>query len=342
MLDWFQDAARRCLVVAEIGQAHDGSLGMAHAYIDAVADAGAGAIKFQTHIASAESTPAEPWRVRFSSQDASRFDYWKRMEFAPTAWAELAAHAAERQLVFLSSPFSIEAVDLLEGVGMAAWKIGSGETTNLALLKRVAETGRPVLLSSGMSTWDELDTAVDTIRSAGAPLLVFQCTSAYPTPADRVGLNVLAELRARYGCPVGLSDHSGQPHAGLAAVALGADMIEVHVTWSRACFGPDVPASLLLPELKQLVEGTAFIQTALRNPIDKEQAATSLAALKQTFEKSIVALRPLPAGTQLTAADLGLKKPGTGLPAADLPGVLGRTLRVGIEVDALLRLEDLE
>jgi N,N'-diacetyllegionaminate synthase len=125
-----------CLIVAEVAQAHDGSLGMAHAYIDAIADAGANAVKFQTHIAAAESTPQEPWRIKFSQQDATRYDYWQRMEFTETQWLGLKDHAGERGLIFLSSPFSIEAVDLLSRVGVAAWKVPSGETSNTPMHPR--------------------------------------------------------------------------------------------------------------------------------------------------------------------------------------------------------------
>src|SRR5258706_2048327 len=140
-----------CLIIAEVAQAHDGSLGLAHAFIDAIAAAGADAVKFQTHIAAAESTPAEPFRVKFSKQDASRYEYWKRMEFTEDQWRGLAEHARERGILFVSSPFSIEAVDLLERVGMPMWKIPSGETSNAMLLDRILDTGAPVLLSTWMS-----------------------------------------------------------------------------------------------------------------------------------------------------------------------------------------------
>jgi len=145
--------AGECLVIAEIAQAHDGSLGAAHAYIDAVARTGADAIKFQTHIAQAESLPTEPWRVRFSLQDASRYDYWRRMEFTEEQWVGLALHAQERGLTFLSSPFSFRAAALLAKIGVPAWKVGAGEITNIPFLEMLARTGKPVLLSSGFASW---------------------------------------------------------------------------------------------------------------------------------------------------------------------------------------------
>jgi N-acetylneuraminate synthase len=260
---WFEDSSSRCLIIAEVAQSHDGSLGTAHAYIDAVARAGADAVKFQTHIAAAESTPEEPWRVHFSPQDATRYDYWKRMEFTEDQWKGLAEHARRSGLVFLSSAFSLEAVEMLERVGVPAWKVGAGEVTNLPMLERMARTGKPVLLSSGMSSWGELDAAVATVRHHGAEVAVLQCTTQYPCPPEKVGLNVIAQIRERYGCRVGLSDHSGTIHAGLAAAALGASLLEVHVTFSPECFGPDVPASITTAGLVQLAEGVRDVAALL-------------------------------------------------------------------------------
>ena len=210
------------LIIAEIAQAHDGSLGMAHAYIDAVAKTGADAIKFQTHIAAAESTPAEPWRVKFSQQDERRFDYWRRMEFTTEQWRGLKQHADEAGLIFLSSPFSIEAVELLDSLGMAAWKIASGEVTNWPMLERMAETKRQFLLSSGMSDLAEIDGLVNWLREQELPFALLQCTSAYPCPPEKVGLNALSLFQERYQCPVGLSDHSSTIFPSLAAATLGA------------------------------------------------------------------------------------------------------------------------
>lgn len=332
---------RPCFVIAEVAQAHDGSLGAAHAYIDAVAKTGADAIKFQTHIAAEESTPGEPWRVKFSRQDATRYDYWRRMEFSAEAWRGLAEHAREAGLVFLSSPFSFAAVELLERLEIPAWKVASGEVSNLPLLRAMAATGKPVLLSSGMSPWSELDRAAALVRDAGAPLGVFQATTSYPCPPEKLGLNVLAELRERYGCPVGLSDHSATVHAGVAAAALGADMVEVHVVFSRDCFGPDTSSSLTPAELAQLVEGTRFVHAALSHPMDKDAFAAETAELRRTFGKSVVAARDLAEGAVLDAGALALKKPGTGIPAARYDEVVGKRLRRAVAADEQIREEDL-
>ena len=340
--DWFQSGKRRVLLIAEVAQAHDGSLGTAHAYIDAAARAGADAVKFQTHIAEAESTLREPWRVRFSLQDETRYDYWKRMEFTAEQWAGLKSHAEAKGLLFLSSVFSFEAADLMEKLGICAWKIGAGETPNLPLLERVASTGKPVLLSSGMSGWTELDEAVATVRRRGAPVAVMQCTTAYPCPPERLGLNVIGEIRERYGCPAGLSDHSGTIYAGLAAAALGAELIEVHITFSRECFGPDVPASVTTGELAELAKGVRFIETALASPVAKDAVAEELAAMKAVFGKSVVAGRDLEAGRVLCSEDLALKKPGGGIPPQRMKDLIGRRLRRAVAANEALTEDDLE
>jgi N,N'-diacetyllegionaminate synthase len=332
----------RCLIIAEVGLSHDGSLGLAHAFIDEIARGGADAVKFQTHIAEAESTPAEPFRVKFSRQDTTRYEYWKRIAFTETQWKGLADHARDKGLVFLSSPFSIEAVELLARIGMSIWKVGSGEVSTLPMLDTMIATGKPIILSSGMSDLAELDKAVERVRRAGRPLAVLQCTTAYPCPPERIGLNMIPFFRERYGCFVGLSDHSGTIYPGIAAATLGADVLEVHVTMSRAMFGPDVPASVTMEELRQLVDGIRFVEKMRAHPVDKDAIAREMAPLRAIFNKSLVARERLAAGTVLTANHLALKKPGTGIPAEQLPEMIGRRLRRTLEIDEQLRADDVD
>ncbi len=330
-----------CAVIAEVAQSHDGSLDVAHDYIDAIASAGAHGVKFQTHMAAAESTPHEPWRVKFSAQDESRYDYWKRMEFSEAQWAELRSHAVEKNLLFVSSPFSDEAVNLLERVGVDAWKIASGEVGTLPMLEKIAATGKPVLLSTGMSSWAEIDAAVDILRAGKGTFAVMQCTSVYPTPPEKTGLNVIPELRQRYDCAVGLSDHSGTIYPALAAVAAeGIEVLELHVTFNRDGSGPDVPASVTFEELRQIMEGIDFMETARRHPLDKDAQARELEELRAIFNKSIVAATDLAAGTILASEHLCLKKPGSGLSAVRLDEVVGSTLKRDVAKDALLSEDD--
>lgn len=334
--------AGRGFIIAEVAQAHDGSLGLAHAYIDAAAKAGADAVKFQTHIAAAESTRDETFRVKFSQQDATRYDYWKRMEFSPEQWAGLCAHAREKRLVFLSSAFSIEAVSLLAKLGMPAWKIASGELGSRALIDAMLETGSPFLVSTGMSAWTEIDDIVERIKAAGRELIVMQCTTQYPTPLEAVGLNVIDELRRRYRTPVGLSDHSGVPHPALAALSRGADLIELHLTLDRGMFGPDVSSSLTVAEIRLVADFRDALARMNAHPVDKDKAAGNLAETKTIFGRSLASLKPLPAGTKIAADMLCGKKPGTGIPESDLPKLIGRHLVRDVAPDRLLRWDDLE
>ena len=330
------------LIIAEVAQAHEGSVNIAHSFIDAAADAGADAIKFQTHIAHAESSPAEEWRVRFSKQDVTRYAYWERMEFTKEQWLGLKDHAESRNLLFLSSPFSLEAVDLLLEIGIPAWKIASGEVRNELLLARMLRSRLPVLLSSGMSAWEELEQTVQRLREAAVPFLVMQCTSAYPCPPERVGLNLIREIRERFGCDSGLSDHSGTIFPALAAVAHGAKAVEVHVTFDRAMFGPDAVASITFAELKTLVEGIRFTERMLVHPIDKDREAGGLGGMRKMFSQSLVAAVDLAKGTVLEERHLGSRKPQNGVPASELHRVLGKRLRKALRTGEVLQESDLE
>lgn len=342
LFELWQNPAAPAFIIAEVAQAHDGSLGMAHAYIDAVAKAGADAVKFQTHIAAEESSEQDTWRVKFSRQDATRYDYWKRMEFTEPQWQELKRHAEEKGLVFLSSPFSLAAIRLLERIGVPAWKLASGEVTNRLFLDAMISTGKPVLVSSGMSYVEELDATVSHLKDAGTPVAVFQCTTAYPCPPEKIGLNLIPELAARYGCPVGLSDHSGTPYPSLAAVTLGARLIEVHITFSREMFGPDVSSSLTTREFGEMVEGVRFIERSLANPLQKNTAAGQLDQLRRMFGQSLVAAVDLPVGTVLAREHLSCRKPGYGIPSSDVEAVIGKTIRRAVKATAFLGMEDLE
>lgn len=331
-----------CAIIAEVAQAHDGSLGLAHAFIDSAAACGAAAVKFQTHIAAEESTTAEPWRVKFSKQDATRFDYWRRMEFTPEQWAGLKTHAEEKGLMFLSSPFSFAAVELLRKLGIAAWKVASGELTNLPMIAEMARDKKPVMLSTGMSPFSEIDAAVNVVVRAQAPFCIFQCTTQYPSPPEAIGLNVLDELRARHKCAVGLSDHSGTIYPSLAAVAAhGAEVLEIHLTLSREMFGPDVVASVTPTELKQICDGVRFMERMRAAPADKNATGHKMAPMRDIFLKSVVALSDLAKGTELSPANIGLKKPGGGIAPDKFESLFGKTLKRDVPRDRQIKLEDL-
>jgi N,N'-diacetyllegionaminate synthase len=329
-------------VIAEVGQAHDGSLGQAHAYIDAIAKTGAQAVKFQTHIAEAESSVEEAFRVNFSYEDSTRFEYWQRMEFTAEQWAGLKQHADDKGLIFLSTPFSFEAVELLRKLDVPAWKVASGETTNTPMMSAMAEDDKPLLLSTGLSDWQDIEAAVGHVRTLGNDFAVFQCTSAYPCPPEELGLNIVQELRQRFGCPVGLSDHSGNIYPSIAAVALGADIIELHAVFSKHCFGPDTNTSVSIEDMSRFVNGCRHVRCAIQNPVDKDVLAAKNTHLKTAFGKSMFASRDLEAGAILDRMDVWLKKPATGIPAKDLATFVGRTIKNRIEQHHQFTLDDFE
>tara|TARA_B100000035_G_C20997306_1_gene553140 strand:- start:55 stop:1053 length:999 start_codon:yes stop_codon:yes gene_type:complete len=330
------------MIIAEIGQAHDGSLGIAHSYIDAVAKSGAHAIKFQTHVADAESSIYDKWRVKFSRQDDSRYDYWKRMEFSFKEWEGLRQHAKEVGLKFLSSAFSIKAFEILEKIDVDAWKIASGEISNFQLLDKMISTTKPVYLSTGMSTLSEIDNVIKTIQNAGNPICLFQCTSMYPTPSQKWGLNIVKFFKEKYqNCSIGFSDHSGDIYSSLAAITLGADIVEVHVVFDKNIFGPDTSSSITLNQLEKLVIGEKEIKNALENPVDKDSMAIELADTKTLFNKSVFTSIDVKKNEILTEKNCIFKKPGTGIPISKWKKIKGSKFKKDFKKGMMISIEDI-
>ena len=326
-------------IIAEVGSVHDGSFGNALKLIEAAAACKVDAVKFQTHIAEAETIRNAPMPPYFKGEP--RYEYFQRTGFSEEKWRELKAHCEAQGVRFLSSPFSNEAVDLLERVGVDSYKVGSGEITNIPMLECIAQTGKPVLLSSGMSTWAELDEAVNTILKQHDRIMVLQCTSEYPCPYEEVGLNIMLEMKARYKLPVGLSDHTLTNYASLAAVMMGATVIEKHFTFSRLMYGSDARHSLEPAEMADLVNGVRACEVMLTAQVDKDAMAGRLRDMKDIFEKSVVALVDIEPETVLTREMLGIKKPGTGIPARQYNDVIGRRAARKIVKDTVLQEADL-
>lgn len=327
-------------VIAEIGQAHDGSLGILHSYIDAISESGVNAIKFQTHIAEAESSKYEPFRVNFSYQDLTRIDYWKRMEFTKEQWIGIRDHCKKVGLDFISSPFSCAAVDLLESINVEKYKIGSGEVNNFLMLEKIAKTGKDIILSSGMSNLSEIDDTISFLKEYNNKLYLMQCTTKYPTSPEDLGLNIINEFKERYKLPIGLSDHSGDIFASLAAVTLGAEIIEVHTVFDKRMFGPDTSSSLTIEQLKKLVEGIEFIKRGLNTKIDKSDNS-EFSKLKSIFEKSLAVNKNISKNKMININDLEAKKPfGYGIPANEYKNILGKKINKNKKKYEFLSYED--
>lgn len=325
------------MIIAEFGSVHDGSFGNACKLIEAAAASGADVVKFQTHIPEAETLRNAPSPKYFKGEP--RFEYFERTGFTEKQWVELKKKCDECGVSFLSSPFSLEAVELLERVGVNLYKIPSGEVTNTPLLERVAQTKKPVLLSSGMSDYSELDRAVKILKNGG-PLIVMQCTSEYPCPPEKVGLNVISELKSRYKTTIGFSDHTLGNAASFAAAALGADVIEKHFTFSRLMYGSDAINSMEPDEFLIFSQGLKDIWTMLNANVDKNDISPYF-EMKQIFEKSIVTAIPLQEGHLIALNDLAFKKPGNGIPASEWPKLIGRKINKNLSQNHQISQNDL-
>ena len=329
-------------IIAEIAQAHEGSLGIAHSYIDALAACGVDAVKFQTHIADAESSEFEQFRVNFSYEDKTRFDYWKRMEFTTEQWAGLKQHCDDKKVEFISSPFSVEAVHLLEKINVQRYKIGSGELTNYLMLDAIAKTGKPIILSSGMSDWNELDETIAFLKPNGNALSLLQCTTAYPNAPEQWGLQAITEMKTRYKIPVGFSDHSADIYACLAAATLGAEILEFHAVFHHQLFGPDAKASLTIDQIKTLTKGVRQIDTALNNTHLKTDSS-KFTELKTMFGKSLAVNKHVKAGQTIAIEDLESKKPANiGIHAKDYQNIIGKKWRSDLLANSFIALKDIE
>lgn len=327
-------------IIAEIGLVHDGSLGMAHSYIDAVADTGADAIKFQTHIAEAESTSDEAFRLNCFCQDDIRYDYWMRTGFTFEQWEGLFEHCTERGLCFLSTPFSTTAVDWLQKIGVPGWKIGSGDLTNQELRDALMATRKPVIFSAGLAFWEEVEAVAEEFCSRNIPVAILQCTSKYPSPLDETGLNVIDDIQSSFGIPSGLSDHSGTVFPGLAAVARGVPILEVHVVFDKRMFGPDVKASITLENLVFLVKSRDMFGL-ISKPVNKDAEAIQMGEMRNLFGRSLALKQDLEKGTVLSSEHLTLKKPGTGISPNAMQDIIGESLKTDVSASRLLRYKDI-
>ena len=308
------------LVIAEVGINHQGDLAKAKRMVDDAARVGCECVKFQCHIPQAEMIPNQ---VVPANADQSIWDIMSQASLEPEQEAELKAYVESKGMIYLCTPFSREAADRLDAMGVAAFKIGSGECNNYPLLEHVAGLGKPVILSTGMNDLASVARAVEIFRRTRVPLALMHCTSLYPTPYDKVRLGALTQMaRAFPELVLGLSDHSLGIYTCLAAVALGACILEKHFTSDKSWPGPDIPISLDPEELAQLIQGSQAVHQALggeKTVLPEEQPTIDFAYA------CVVSLRPIAPGQVLSRENVWVKRPGTGpIKAAELERVLGR------------------
>ncbi len=337
------DSRSPCFVIAEAGVNHNGSLDAALKLVDAAADAGASAVKFQTFEASklvTKHAQKADYQKQNTGNNDSQFEMLKQLELSYEQHREIAGHCKRRDIEFLSTPFDEQSADFLNELGISAFKIPSGEVTNIPFLKHVAQFGKPLIVSTGMCRLGEVETAVETLESVGCKRFVLlHCVSNYPAEPKDTNLRAMHTMATAFNVPVGYSDHTLGFEASLAAVALGACVVEKHFTLDRTLPGPDHAASMEPQELCQLMSSIRIVQQCLGT--GRKAPAASELSTAAVARRSLVAAIDLPEGTVLHENHIAIKRPGNGLPPAMRPHLLNRRLRRSIEAGTLLSLEDI-
>ncbi len=336
--------SRRPFVIAEAGVNHNGSDALAVRLVDAAADAGADAVKFQTFRAEGLATAGAPkaayQKVRGAKRRESQLDMLKRLELSEKGHRRALARAKARGILFLSTPFDEESADFLARLGVPLFKLPSGEITNHPLLRHVARKRRPIILSTGMSTLAEVREAVSVLRRAGCKdLTLLHCVSSYPADPKDANLRAMSTMERAFRLPVGWSDHTIGAATSIAAVALGASIIEKHFTLDTSLPGPDHAMSLDPRELRTFVAALREAASSLGDGVKRPRPCEE--PIRRVARRSLVLREARPKGARLTAADLTSKRPGTGLPPSRLLSVVGRRLRRAVPADRPLRAEDL-
>jgi N,N'-diacetyllegionaminate synthase len=327
-----------CFVVAEVGVNHNGDVGLAKRLIDEAKKAKADAIKFQAFkaekIASIEARKAK-YQMSTTNKNESQLSMLKRLELSDEELGELYDYAKRKSIIFLCSAFDKERVDFLDELGVPAFKVASGEITDFPLLAHIARKRKPIILSTGMSTLQEIREALALTRRNGAKdIVLLHCVTSYPPRDEEMNLRVIQTLRRKFRVPVGFSDHTLGITMPIAAVALGAVLIEKHLTHSRSLPGPDQKASSEPDELREMIDAIRNVEKALGNGV--KRLTEEEREIKKSVRRSIVARVRIPRGTAITEDMLDVKRPGTGIEPKFLERVIGKRARKDMEPDELV------
>lgn len=328
------------LIIAEAGVNHNGSLVIAKKLVDEARAAGVDCIKFQTfkseNVVSKYAAKAD-YQIMNTNTNEKQLEMLKQLELSFDDFSELIEYCKLREILFLSTAFDFDSIDFLAGLNLNIWKIPSGEITNLPYLIRIAKMCKPVILSTGMSTLDEVSKAVEVLKSNGCDeITILHCTSEYPAPYKDVNLKAMSELRQKFNYPVGYSDHTKGIEIAIAAVALGAIVIEKHFTLNKNMDGPDHKASLEPHELKAMVQAIRNVEIAMGNRFKKpaESEINNLAIVR----KSIIANQTIKRGELFTEKNLTVKRPGTGISPMEWFNILGQSAIRDFEEDELIEI----
>jgi N-acetylneuraminate synthase/N,N'-diacetyllegionaminate synthase len=330
-------------IVAEIGVNHNGDIRLAKKLIDAAKDAGADAVKFQafkTEKVVTKYAEKAKYQKETTGLSESQYDMIRRLELKDEEIRELYNYAKKNNIIFLSSAFDKESVDLLDNLGVPAFKVASGEITNFPLLRYIAEKKKPIILSTGMSTIGEIEEALEVIREKGVEnIVLLHCVTSYPAKIEDVNLRVIEALRRRFKLPVGFSDHTLGITIPIAVAALGAVLVEKHFTLDRTLPGPDHRASLEPDELKDMVRAVRDVEKALGDRVKKPTKDEE--RIKKVVRRSIVAKMGIPKGTVITEDMLDFKRPGVGIEPKYLNEIIGKKAKKDIKPDGLITFDKL-
>ena len=328
----------KALIIAEAGVNHNGNIDLAHNLIDAAADAKADAVKFQTFTAEGVATAIAPkaeYQKRTTGSDDNQLSMIKQLELSPDHYPSLISHCEDRSITFLSTPHDWAAIDILDNLNVPCFKIGSGDLTNIPFLRAVAKKGRPIILSTGMGNLSEVEEAVETIKSENnPPLVLLHCVTSYPANPEDCNLSAMKTLQKAFNVPVGYSDHTIGIEIPLAAISLGARVIEKHFTLDRNLPGPDHEASLEPHELLNMIKSIRMVEGALGHGIKTPTKSEN--DIKIVARKSIVAAIDIPNNTVITEDMITTKRPGNGLYPKYWDHVIGSTTRCAIIKDTLI------
>jgi N,N'-diacetyllegionaminate synthase len=316
-------------IIVELGNVHEGSVGIAKSLIDMVALTGADIVKFQMHLAEFEGIPAEPFRVKFSDQDATRSEYWNRVNFSKNNWRLLSEYAISKGLEFLCTPFSIQAAQsLLENTGIKRWKLGSGDASNFPLIDFLADTKLPMIISTGLVSESEIEKLVLRLEKLGIKesTVLMHCVSQYPTPLEKSSLHLIDYLKST-GCKVGLSDHSGMLATALYGLSRGIEILEIHLTPHEHFFGPDISSSLETHQIQSIVEFRDSLKLMQSSDLlTRDDLYAEAESIRTIFRKGIYWSHDLEPGHVVALNDLAFLKPCTAIDAMDFEHVLGKRL----------------
>ncbi len=336
MLKNFKNFLEKPRIIAEVGQSHKGSISKVFKIIDKLSAIKVDVVKFQTHLAYYESTKEENFRSGFKFKHKSRIDYWRDHEFKKNQWVKIFNYCKKKKIIFATSPFSIEAYEMLKDLKPLFWKIGSGEFFSEDLLNRIISDKQNIIISTGLSKWNEINKKISLFKKKKISFIMLQCTTKYPSKEKDIGINILDEF-SKKECLTGLSDHSGSIYPSLLALAKNVSIVEVHVTDSKKRTEPDASSSLNYNELKFIVEARDRFFNMNKIKINKNKVAKDLVKSKILFTKSASLKHEKPKGYIVKKEDIIFKKPGSGYKYRDIKKIVGKKLRNDLRENILIR-----